>query len=174
MAEQVKIDAKEFVEFYKALAQVDPELKAALRKRLIAFAKPVVEEVKQAEREIPSNREIGEKRKKKGESLGLRASLAAATKADFNGTGRGAVLHIRVSSSRFMAVSGRPRTIPYYMEGRRKRAWRHPVYGNRDVWVEQTKHPFLNVTVFKHQAQFINEVARAVEDTLAQIDSKVD
>lgn len=173
MADEFKVDTKEFITFYKAIAATDPELKKSLRKRMLSLAKPIVDDVKQAEKNIPSKGEIGDARKKKGETLGLRASLAAATKADFNGTGRGAVLHIRVSGSRFVSVSGRKRTLPYYMEGRRKRPWRHPVYGNRDKWVQQPSHPFLNVTVMKHEKQFVNEVSKAVEDTLDYIDSKV-
>ena len=171
---QLEIDTKEFILFYKAISMTDIELKKSLRKRMMALAKPIVDDVKQAEKNIPSSRGVvGQTRKKKGEHLGLRASLAAATKADFNGTGRGAVMHIRVSGTRFMAVSGRPRTIPYYMEGRRKRDWRHPVFGNRENWVKQDKHPFLNITVFKHEADFLREVSKAVEDTLSYIDSKV-
>jgi hypothetical protein len=171
---QFEINAKEFAVFYKAISMTDPELKKSLRKRLLSLAKPIVDDVKHAEMNIPSKRgKVGDTRKKKGETLGLRASLAAATKADFNGTGRGAVLHIRVSGTRFVSVSGRSRTLPYYMEGRRKRAWRHPVYGNRNNWIEQEKHPFLNVTVFKHEKEFVNEVSKAVEDTLNYIDSKV-
>jgi hypothetical protein len=174
MAQQFEIDAKEFAVFYKAISMTDPELKKSLRKRMLSLAKPIVDDVKQAELGIPSKRgDVEHTRKKKGETLGLRASLAAATKADFNGTGRGAVLHIRVSSTRFVAVSGRTRTLPYYMEGRRKRIWRHPVFGNRENWVEQQKHPFLNVTVFKHEKEFVNQVNKAVEDTLDYIDSKV-
>lgn len=171
---QLEVNAKEFALFYKAISMTDVELKKALRKRMMALAKPIVDDVKQAEKNIPSHRgEVGQTRKKKGEHLGLRASLAAATKADFNGTGRGAVMHIRVSGTRFMAVSGRPRTIPYYMEGRRKRDWRHPVFGDRETWVKQSSHPFLNVTVFSHQRDFIDSVSKAVEDTLSYIDSKV-
>lgn len=174
MADEIKVDSKEFTEFYKVLSKVDPELKKAIRKRLIAFAKPVVEEVKQAERSISSNRQAGQSRKKKGESLGLRNSLAAATKADFNGTGRGGVVHIRVSSSRFITVSGRPRTLPYYMEGRRKRDWRHPVFGNKEVWVKQTPHPYLYNTVYTHKDSFEKAVGQAVEEALQVIDNKVD
>lgn len=169
----VKYDSSEFVKFYKALAQVDPDLKKALRKRLMVMAKPVVSDVKQAALSIPSSRETGGTRKKKGATLGLRASLAAAAKVDFNGTRPGAVLHIRISTTRFMAVSGRPRTLPYYMEKRRKRPWRHPVFGNSDVWVQQEGHAFLMPTVIQHKPKFINEVKNAVDDALNQISNKV-
>ena len=52
------------------------------------------------------------------------------------------------------------------MEGRRKRAWRHPVFGNRENWVEQKSHPFLAVTVLPHKMQFAGEVTKALDDAL--------
>jgi hypothetical protein len=173
MADSFKVDDKELIAFYKALAQFDPELKKSLRKRLLALAKPIVTEVKQAELNLPSNRELGGTRKKKGAHLGFRASLAAATKADFNGTGRGAALHVRVSTSRFLTVSGRPRTLPYYMEGRRKRAWRHPVYGNKDVWVSQKSKPFLGEVVSRNKPAFALAVENAVNDVVKEIQNKI-
>jgi hypothetical protein len=174
MAENFQINDKEFVAFYKAVAKVDPELKKALRKTMTALAKPIVADVKAAELSIPAQGgQAAGTRKKKGETLGLRASLANATKSDINATGRGAVVHIRVSSSKFMAASGRPRSIPYYMEGRRKRKWRHPVFGNKENWVEQSPHPYLAVTVLKHKDNFINGVADAVNEVLGQIDHQV-
>ena len=169
MADEFTIDSAEFKAFYKAMTKVDPEVKKSIRKRLMDAAKPIVEEVKQAELNIPATREAGGTRKKKGETLGLRASLAKATKADFNGTSKGAAVHIRVSTTKFMAASGRPRTVPYYMEGRRKRAWRHPVFGNRDVWVAQSSHPFLAPTVLQHKEKFAKEVTEAVMDALQAV-----
>jgi hypothetical protein len=176
MADTFKVDTAEFVAFYKALAQFDPELKKALRKRLIDLAKPVVAEVKAAELNLPSKGGEVEKtqlRKKKGQHLGFRASLAAATKADFNGTGRGAVLHVRVSTSRFLAVSGRPRTLPFYMEGRRKREWRHPVFGSKDVWVGQKPKPFLGDIVARNKPAFAIAIENAVNDVVKEIQHKI-
>ena len=163
------IDSAEFKAIYKALGKVEPEIKKQLRKRLMEVAKPIVEEVKQAELNIPASREAQKGRKKRGETMGLRAALANATKADINGTGRGAAVHIRVSTTKFMAASGRPRTIPYYMEGRRKRPWRHPVFGNREAWVVQKPHAFLAPTVSKHREDFKNQVTSAVLDAISQV-----
>jgi hypothetical protein len=169
MADDFTIDSAEFKAFYKAMTKVDPEVKKAIRKRLMDAAKPIVAEVKQVELNIPATHEAGATRKKKGENLGLRAALASATKADFNGTSKGAAVHIRVSTTKFMSASGRPRTIPYYIEGRRKRSWRHPVFGNRDVWVTQSAHPFLAPTVSAHKEKFAKEVTDAVMDALQQV-----
>jgi hypothetical protein len=174
MSDAIKIDAKELQIFYKALGKVDPELRKALRRNLTNLAKPIVQEVKRAAVSIPSKGgDVGGTRKKKGATLGFRASLANATKADFATMGHGAAVHIRVSSGKFIAASGRPRTLPYYMEGRRKREWRHPVYGNDENWVSQKPHPFLFATVRSHKDAFEKSCINAVNDILDQIDSKV-
>ena len=174
MAEEIKCDSTEFIKFYKAVANIDPEVKKQIRKHLMQAAKPIVQDVKNTVLALPSNRSVTGTRKKKGESLGLRASIANAAKADFNGTGRGAVAHIRISTSKFMSASGRSRTLPYYLEGRRKRAWRHPVFGNREVWTAQDPKPYLASTVFKHRDEFEKAVSEAVDQALQVIDQKVD
>jgi hypothetical protein len=38
------------------------------------------------------------------------------------------------------------RSLPSYMEGR-KRPFRHPVFDNTDVWVQQAAHPYFYKTV---------------------------
>jgi len=162
----IDVDPADFARRVKEISQVDPEFKKSIKKRLKTAAEPVVEEVKRAALAIPATREVEGTRKKKGENLGLRASLANATISDINPTKKGAILKIRVSTTKFMSASGRPRTIPYYVEGRRKRAWRHPVFGNTEVWVAQQSHPFLGVTVLPHKMAFASEVTQALDDAL--------
>ena len=141
---------------------------------MTALAKPIVQDVRAAALATPSRGgEVAGMRKKKGELPGFRASLATGTKSDINTTGKGAVMHIRVSTSRFLAVSGRPRTLPYYMEGRRKRKWRHPVFGNKEFWVEQNPHPFLTETVIKRKNEFADGLTDAANETLEQLDHKI-
>jgi hypothetical protein len=163
----IEIDPTDFAKVVKEISAVDPNFKKAIKKRLKTAAEPVVEEVKRAALAIPAkNGDATATRKKRGENLGLRASLANATISDINPTKKGAILKIRVSTTKFISASGRPRTIPYYMEGRRKRAWRHPVFGNRENWVEQKPHPFLGVTVLPHKMKFAGEVTQALDEAL--------
>jgi len=163
----IEIDPTDFAKVVKEIAQVDPNFKKVVRKRLKTAAEPVVQEVKRAALAIPAQGgEATAGRKKKGQSLGFRASLANAAISDVNPTKKGAILKIRISTTKFLSASGRPRTLPYYMEGRRKRAWRHPVFGNRENWVSQQSHPFLGVTVLPHKKDFANEVVQALDDAL--------
>lgn len=172
----IEVKAEEFGDYYKRIGQVDAEVRKALRRRLTAAAKPIVEEVKQAARQIPAKGgEAVKTRRKKDEVLGLRNSLAASTQSYFYGMPKGGGIKIRVSRSKFEQVSGRPRTIPYYMEGRRKRPWKHPVFektkgpvigGSAENWVTQDPHPFLGVTVEKHRDEYAVQVNEAIVDAL--------
>ena len=106
--------------------------------------------------------------------MGLRKSLSLAAKHEIRATKKGAVVHFRIGTKTFMAASNMPRTIPYYVEGRRKRPWRHPVFGNPDVWVQQEPHPFLNSTVMSHKNDFLTGMQRAVDDALDEVIKKIE
>jgi hypothetical protein len=179
----IEVKAEEFGDYYKRIGKVDAEIRKALRRRLTAAAKPVVQEVKQAALSIPSKGgEASTKRRKSGETAGLRASLALATQSYFYATAKGGGVKIRVSRSKFEAVSGRPNTIPYYVEGRRKRAWKHPVFektkgpissGNAQNWITQKPSPFLGVTVVKHKDAYGREVVEAINDAIKECNIKL-
>lgn len=169
MAEDIKIDADEFKEYYRAISKIDVELGKEMGKRMRQLAKPIVEEVRQAVLGLPSKGEVGNTRATKGKTLGLRATIAASTKADINKNGRGAAVHIRVSKSKMLAIGGRPVSVAYYLEGRPKRPWRHPVFGNRENWVEQSARPFLGKTIYPHKEQFATEIIQILEDTLNKL-----
>lgn len=164
------IDRSEFISFYKSIAAVSPEIQKSMRKRLNVAAKPIVAEIKQAALAIPSNVESGQTQKGYENLFSLRRAIASSVKSRFNGTGKGGVLQIRVSTTEFMAMSGRPRTLPYYLEGR-KRRWRHPVFGNKNNWVDQEAHPYLAVTAYKpHNVEIVyNALGLAVEDGLSVV-----
>ena len=172
MADKPLIDRSEFLAFYKAVGEISPEIQKAMRKRLNAVAKPIVAEVKQAALNLPSKVESGGNPKGYENLFSLRRAISQSIKSRFNGTGKGGVLSIRVSTTEFMAMSGRPRTIPYYLEGR-KRRWRHPVYGDRDRWVDQEPKPFLAVTAYKPKNvdAVYNALGASIEDGLSVVNN---
>lgn len=105
------------------------ELTKKLRRELRKAAQPLVPAVRASIMQIPTT---GDK------STGLRRQMAKATKLEMKTTGRQAGIAIRVDGRKMPSRCGR---LPSYMEGTRKR-WRHPVYGNRNVWVGQQAHPY--------------------------------
>lgn len=81
-------------------------------------------------------------------AIGVRASFA-----------RGSV-EIRVNHR------AAPHARPYEGIGTRGSTFRHPVYGNRDVWVDEQTRPFFFPTVDDHRKKVISAVEKAVFSSL--------
>ena len=47
-----------------------------------------------------------------------------------------------------------------------KRSWRHPVYGNREVWAEQEGRPYFGSVVAQEAPAMREEIAEALQDAL--------
>jgi len=127
------VGGQHLAEIVKALEAVGngelaSELKSALRKA----SRPMVPKVRQAIDRIPSNHDGT-----------LRGEMKKATHVQFRSSGREAGITVRVDGRRMPAHK---RTLPAYMEGTKPR-WRHPVYGNPEVWVQQPDKSFFYKTV---------------------------
>lgn len=180
MAEDLRVDAEEFKKLFNAMRVLDPEIAKALRKRMTTAVKPIVKEVKEAEKAIPSKGELGSTRKsKEGAGLGLRASLAYATISEFKRIGHGAAMKIRVSGTKFRSVfkhadTANARSLPYRMEGRwaEVHPWKHPVFGNENNQVTQKEHPFMEPTIPKHIPELEKQISLAIEDAIDAVKAK--
>ena len=66
------VDAAEFKRFYKAVSNIDVEIKKQLRKKMVEAAKPIVEEVKTEALAIPAKGGNAEAigRKVRGQTMG--------------------------------------------------------------------------------------------------------
>lgn len=120
------------------LRKISRELRAAgngrtvrkqLSKELRAAALPMVPAVRASIRAIPATG---------GQSSGLRTRLARATRLRVNTVGRNAGVAVLVDGKKMPAGE---KALPAYLEGT-KRPWRHPVFGDTDVWVTQKSHPY--------------------------------
>ena len=107
----------------------NPEIKKRFRKELRAAAAPLVPRVRSSIRAIPSERGYSPQ--------GLRGQMAKATRLEVRTTGKQAGVAIRVDGRKMPAHM---KSLPSMVEG--KKRWRHPVYGNREVWVTQTRRPY--------------------------------
>ncbi|MFJ9114484.1 hypothetical protein ACIRJO_02930 [Streptomyces sp. NPDC102394] len=113
----------------------DAELKKRFGRELRAAARPMVPAVRQAIRQIPSKQPYS--------ASGLRGRMAKAVKLEVRTTGRQAGVRLRVDGRK---MPDHEKSLQAYMEGV-KRPWRHPVYGNREVWVKQDPSPYFYKTV---------------------------
>lgn len=105
------------------------EIKKRFRKELRAAARPLVPKVRASIRSIPSSRSYSPN--------GLRGALSKATRLEVKTAGRYAGVAIRVDGRK---MPSHMKSLPSMVEG--KKRWRHPVFGNREVWVNQPKHPY--------------------------------
>jgi hypothetical protein len=108
----------------------DKELLKRFRKELRSAARPLVPLVRKSIRQIPSSRPY--------RADGLRGQLSRATKLEVKTSGRQASAAIRVDGRR---MPNHSKSVQAYMEGTKPR-WRHPVFGNTDVWVQQPPQPY--------------------------------
>lgn len=111
------------------------ELKKEFSRELRAAARPMVPAVRQAIRNIPSTRGYT--------ASGLRGRMSKAVKLEVRTAGRDAGVRIRVDGRKMPAHE---KALQSYMEGLKK-PWRHPVFGNREVWVKQDPKPYFFKTV---------------------------
>lgn len=102
------------------------------RKELRTASRPLVPLVRASIRRIPSSRPYS--------AAGLRGQLSKATTLQVKTAGKQASVVLRVDGRKM--PSGM-RSLQSYMEGERPyNRWRHPVFGNRDVWVQQPPNPY--------------------------------
>ena len=99
-------------------------LNRELNKALKAAAKPIQEAEKSAALQLPAAGAV---------STGLRASIADATsiRVSNSRTNPGVTVYVQRNK-----VRGRIGT-----DTNRARGWKHPVFGNRSVWVQQVMSP---------------------------------
>jgi len=105
------------------------EIKKRFTKELRAAAKPLVPVVRSSIRSIPSKRGYSPQ--------GLRGQLARATRLEVKTVGRQAGVAIRVDGRK---MPSHMKGLPKAVEG--KKRWRHPVFGHREVWVQQPPQPY--------------------------------
>jgi hypothetical protein len=178
----IYLDSTELSKLYAATRKVDVDVAKHLRKRISTIAKPIVEEVRVAALSIPSHSGQTEGGNRGQLGLGLRQGIAAATESKIMPSRQGSfVVRIRVSGSKFKAKTGKYRTLPRYMEGLGRRAWRHPVWADKGAiagswtgpWTEQKKHEYLLPTVMKHKNEVKEEVVKAFIDALDELQIKL-
>lgn len=109
--------------------QGDREIKRKMSRQLRASAAPMVPAVRASIAAIPVKGTSG--------STGLRQRLQKATRLKVRTTGREAQVTILVDPKRMPPGQ---MALPQAMEGLKR--WRHPVFGDRAVWVTQEPHAY--------------------------------
>jgi hypothetical protein len=161
-------DAGDLKAVSRALRQAanGKDLRRNLTRELRREIAPMVAKVKAAWLSAPSQGHRG----RKGRSL--RRLLASATRGQVRLSGKEAGIRIRTDGRR---MPDQMKGLPGLAEGlghavdRRAGRWRHPVFGNRDVWVDQRPFPQFYAAVKPDEARARREVERAVAAVFTQI-----
>jgi hypothetical protein len=138
----------------RALRQANRrDLQRGLQKAIRDGAKPTLDAVRRSAREIQTEgiRRPGARRPFTMASLpkGLREKIAAACVADIRTRGEDPLVRFRVAESRLPAnIRVMPRK---FDDGG---TFRHPVMGNRNVWVSQTGDPWFWPPIRDHIKTF--------------------
>jgi hypothetical protein len=94
----------------------------------------------------------------------LRAAIARQVKAQTRLTGKAAGVRVRVSTQ------GMPRGFRQAPRRTNRDGWRHPVFGNREVWVQQRGKPgWFDDPLQARRAEYRAAVERAVAGMGARI-----
>jgi len=140
----VGIDVSDFHGMVRDLRRARPELSRSLRRRLRRAGLLVAVHA----------REIAEQHSKRIPPT-IKVRVAGATVSIVGGSEDvpiGPLFELGNTSRKSAAASERG-------------VFRHPVYGNRDRWVNQDMHPYLAPAVLEHLPEVEREVAAALDDT---------
>lgn len=134
----------------------EAEIKKRFRKELRGVAQPFVPLVRNSIKSIPSKRPYS--------ADGLRGRLSKATRVEVRTVGRDAGVAIRVDGRK---MPSKMKALPKGMEGTKR--WRHPVFGNREVWVTQQGHPYFFKVVRPAAAAGRRAASRVVDSITRDI-----
>ncbi len=160
----MEVDATSFRALLGRSSQVEPKLRASLRRNIRRAADGLAEQVKAEAMQDGGGAGASAgwgasiRRAKGGESTGLRQGIAAGVKvAIMTGQSREGV---RITSSGFLSGAWQA-----------QRGWRHPIFGNRSAWMQQHGRPgFFYRTISAGRG----EVRVAVESAMAEAISSLE
>lgn len=162
-AEKLRLMAKQLREADRV------DLLRGMQRAMKSAAKPTLQAIQQSARDIHTTGvpKPGAKHPFRGggAAKGTREKIAAAAVADVNVTGDEPRIRFRVAASRLPTEI---RNMPQKFDSGH---WRHPVMGNRDVWVAQTSEPWFWPPIRDHIKDFRAELDKAVDETRAKLEA---
>ncbi len=106
----------------------------------------------------------GKARDRAQRRAGLRQSIAAAIKVEIK-TGSRAAVRIKVDEKKLPPDQ---QTLPRRLDD--PRGWRHPVFGDREVWVRQQGGPWFESTIRRHLDATRKAVLAAMDEVARELD----
>lgn len=162
--QDIRVKAEDLRALTKALRQHEDgkRLLKELRTELRKVVKPFVPKVRQAIAGIPSKGENARRGR-----VTLRKRMQKATVVKVSASGRSTGVAVIVSGLKMPDEQGR---LPAYMEGTRKR-WRHPLFGDKERWQDQSAHPFFYRAVKPAEPRAVRATQEVVERIAREIEN---
>lgn len=132
-------------DFAKALGKVSPELRRQLRPQLRNAGQHVLDDMKR--RASYSTR------------------IPGATRMTVSFDAKGGGIRFRVSAAR----APHARVLERGNDGSRSASFRHPVFGDRDVWVTQATRPFFFPALQAGRPEIKRGISAAVKASLREV-----
>lgn len=141
------------------------ELQLKLRRNLRAAGQPVLSELRSAVRAVQvSSSRGGTAHPDYSRELRIRVAKALRLSVAYRGI-RFNVLGSTMGDAKYGAALAKylDGTLPGY------KRWRHPVFGNQELWEEQTGQPWFFVTIMANANRFEQACVDAVNDIIGEI-----
>lgn len=144
---RVEFDPSQIAGFLRAVKGFDPALATATRRRLRQVGVETIEDMR---RVIASGPGSGAQGIKAGISQGLKTAVRTGKRT------QGVQMTATASNLR----DAHKAMLRLY----NKATFRHPVFGNRNVWVNQKARPYFGSVIKKHEDDMAEAVWQALED----------
>lgn len=151
----LRIEADEFTSLMRDAKAFDRDLGLRLRRHIRDAAKPIVLDVRRKVLEDPPGDRPG--------SAGTRAAIARGVGLRIATGSKGGAVTV-AASARALPANRRAMLRAY-----NSRQWRHPTFGNRDVWQTQHGNPFFGAAVLAHREQLRAAVEAALNEAAAAL-----
>lgn len=167
--------AAEFKAAAAKLAAAGPGVKKSVAGAMRATAAPVVRDIKDAitNENLPASRGGGSSSReayllsrRKNPSDKVRAAIAGRSglrAAMSSGVGVRSTLAGVPSVTIVASARNLPPDQRSLVKAVEKGQWKHPVYGNRGVWITQTSRPYFYPTIERHVPEIVAAMRRAGE-----------
>lgn len=149
-------DAQLFNELFGKTSEVEPKLRAALRKRLKAAATAAAAEVKVEVKKKPLSGG-------RGRSRGLRAGIASGIKVTLSTSRSKSGVAIQATTSK--VPDGQRKLVRAY---NKPGGWRHPTFGH-EPWQQQKGRPFFEAPIEANAEKVEAAVLEAMNDAIEHL-----
>lgn len=168
---------RDFADLQKRLKKATDgrERRLAMNKRIRGIVKPTEDDLRAAVRAVPvkGSRGGGSKARRSFAGSpaaavkrggGLRETVARLIQTKITNSGPRQGIRLRLDAAK---LPDGQKKLPKRLDGQGR--WRHPVFGNRNVWVDQHGRPWWAPVISRHLGRMRSEIGLVIEDVKKEL-----